>query len=402
MQEHLSESFDAHLNNQVGIRAIGLAHINFSAAAEEIRSLFVGQWKNGMLPSIVFGKKGVEDDPMIADFWKVENCQFSSDEVHTSGLTQAPIFGFVLLQMYELAEDKKVAKSFLQEMYPKIYAFHQYLYTNRDSEDEGLIALIHPAESGMSGSPVWDSILDKIPVKKAETEKRKQDYERFEYIVSQLQANEFDEIKIAKNCPIRVQEPLFNAILSWSNEAMIEIGRILGEDVTDFVLWNELTVYSMNEKLWDEEQGIYNAYDLVSKTFIPGETLSGLLPIMTDVPNIDQAENILRNIKDEFFSGTAENPMYLCPTYDVTAENIQLDKKNRGAVCIYQNWLLYQGLQRFEMTAIAQKVKDDSLELVEKYGFCESFNPLKTEIAKVNFVDDITCAALCLDFLLED
>ena len=404
LQEHLSEASDAHLNNQVGIRAIGLAHLDWSAAAEEIRSLFVGQWKNGMLPNIIFGKKSVIDDPMVADFWKVENCPFSPDEVYTSGVTQAPIFGFVLLQMYELAEDRKLAELFLREMYPKIYAFHEYLYTNRDSEDEGLIALIHPTEAGMSQSPLWDAILDKIPVKKTETEKRIYDYERHAYIVSLLQSNDYNEHKIEKNCPIRVQDPFFNAILSWSNEAMIEIGRILKEDVTDFVQWNELTIYSMNEKLWDEEQGIYNAYDLVNKTFIPGETLSGLLPIMTDIPNIDQAENILRNIKDEFFSGTTENPMYLCPTYDVTAEDIQFNKKNRGAVCIYQNWLLYQGLQRFEMNAIAQKVKKDSLELIEKHGFCESFNPLKKQTKKENLrlSDDITCAALCLDFLLEE
>ena len=413
LQEHLADTSVSQLNRHVGIRAIGLARVDWTAAADEIRSLFLGQWKNGMLANILFGKKSDAGESLVKDFWEVENCKNSPDDVFTSGISQAPIFGFVILRMYEIAENKEEAMSFLREMYPKIHAFHNYLYTNRDSDDEGLISTIHPYESGMENSPLWDSVLDKMPIKEDNEEKifigeesRQYDYTRYLDLISLYQANDFDELKISEICPVRVQEPFFNAILSWSNEAMIEIGRILKEDVTDFVLWNELTVFSMNEKLWDEEQGIYNAYDLVNKTVIPGDTLSGLLPIMADVPNIDQAENILRNIKDDFFSGTKENPMYLCPTYDVTAENIRLGKKNRGAVSIYQNWLLYQGLKRFEMTAVAQKVKNDSFELTEKYGFCEHFNPIKmgANNLKVDSMrpGDSTCAAICLDFLLEE
>lgn len=98
--------------------------------------------------------------------------------------------------------------------------------------------------------------------------------------------------------------------------------------------------------------------------------------------------------------------MYLCPSYDVTAENIRLGERQRGAVSISQNWLLYQGLKRFEMNAVAQRVKKDSLELTYKYGFCEFFNPIKKVLVQskenIDFYNDITCAALCLDFLLED
>jgi hypothetical protein len=403
---------EIRINQYVGFRAIGLAHIDWAAAANEIRALFLGQWKNGMLPNLVFGKKN-EANHFVRDFWEVEGSQYSPDEMYTSGVTQLPIYGVVLLKMYELAENKEEAAFFLQEMYPKIYAFHKYLYSFRDKEEEGLIAVIHPYESGTEGSPLWDSVLDRIEIEEGNQKKKIQgeesrdyDYERYLELISLFQKNKFEASKIEENCPVQVQDPFFNATLSWSNEAMIEIGRIIKEDVTDFVLWNELTVFSMNEKLWDEEEGIYNAYDMVNKVFIPGNTLSGMLPIMADVPNIDQAENILRNVKDDFFSGTTENPMYLCPTYDVTAENISLGKKQRGAVSIYQNWLLFQGLKRFEMNAVAQKLKRDSLELTFLYGFCESFNPVKqspiASNSNVDFSGDISCVAICLDFLLDE
>jgi hypothetical protein len=396
------------INQNVGFRAIGLMHTDWNAAANEIKTLFAGQWKNGMLPHLIFGGK----NESVKDFWEMETSLFAPDTVLTSGVTQLPIYGVVLLKMYQLLENKNDAIPFLHEMYPKIHAFHQYLYTYRDDNEEGLVALIHPYESGTEDSPMWDSILDRMPVESNEAkelvgeESRGYDFMRYMDLISLYQKYNYSEEKIAKKCPIRVQDPYFNAVLSWSNEAMIEIGRILREDVTDFVLWNELTVYSMNDKLWDEEQGIYNAYDMVSETYIDGNTLSGMLAIAADVPNIDQAENILRNVKDEFFSGNAQNPIFLCPTYDVTAENIQYSKKQRGAVSIVQNWILYQGLKRFEMNAVADKVKKDSLELVSIYGFCEFFNPSK-KVARVftantDNYENVICAAVCLDFLLEE
>lgn len=305
LNQHLSNNVLGCKNSYTPYHAIGLAHIDFTAAANQIRTVFEGQWKNGMLSNTVFGKKK-EASILVKDFWETANCQYAPEDVFVDGITQTPTYGFALLKMYEAAENKEEALSFLKEMYPKIQAFHNYLYTYRDSEEEGLVAVIHPAESGTEGSPLWDSVLDKMPEStdsEYEIQSHKErihDASRYKQLKKLYQKYNFEEEKIVKNCPVRVQDPFFNAILSWSNEAMIEIGRIIKADVTDFVLWNELTVFSMNEKLWDEKQGIYNAYDLVNKVYISGDTLSGMLPIMADVPNIDQAENILLNIQDDF------------------------------------------------------------------------------------------------------
>src|SRR5437764_4710170 len=38
--------------------AIGIAHYDPDRAADEIRSLLRGQWRNGLLPQIVFSPKG--------------------------------------------------------------------------------------------------------------------------------------------------------------------------------------------------------------------------------------------------------------------------------------------------------------------------------------------------------
>jgi len=154
----------------------------------------------------------------------------------------------------------------------------------------------------------------------------------------------------------------------------------------------------MNEKLWDEAQGIYNAHDLTAKKTIAGETLAGLLPIISDIPTQAQAENILQNIKDEFFSGTRIHPMYLCPTYDVTAADIDYLSVRRGAIEPELNWLLYHALLKFEMVAIAEKVKKDTLDLIEKYGLQSHFDPRKNKGKKIEESGSQTTAAVYLNF----
>ena len=59
-------------NWDAGFISIGLAHYDWDRAVQEFQHLFSGQWKNGMLPHIVFG-----DDPEARyfpgpEFWQSE------------------------------------------------------------------------------------------------------------------------------------------------------------------------------------------------------------------------------------------------------------------------------------------------------------------------------------------
>ena len=68
------------------------------------------------------------------------------------------------------------------------------------------------------------------------------------------------------------------------------------------------------------------------------------------------------------------------------------------------NWLLYQGLLRYDMEDMAAKVKADTLHLIEEYGFYEYFDPRKSS------THNLACgthqfswtAALCIDLLMEE
>ena len=69
------------------------------------------------------------------------------------------------------------------------------------------------------------------------------------------------------------------------------------------------------------------------------------------------------------------------------------------------NWILYHGLKRYQFEEIAKRIKNDSLELVDKLGFYEYFNPSKKTSKESNTgyggENFSWTAALTIDFLNE-
>ena len=128
-------------NWDAGFIAIAYAHFDLEKAMKELRSLFQGQWSNGMLPQIVFRPEKETDRQYFpgADFWQSNRSNHAPVGIQTSGITMPPVHGFALWNIYERAADKEKAEAFLKEMFPKVMALHHYFYENRDPLDEGLI-----------------------------------------------------------------------------------------------------------------------------------------------------------------------------------------------------------------------------------------------------------------------
>lgn len=361
-------------NWEAAFMALGIANYDIEKAKSIFRSIFNGQWSNGFLPHKIFENKA------DASLWQTPVDSLSS------GITIPPVHGFVLWTMYEKAEDKKSLLPFLKEMYPKVLACHQYLYKHRDPEEEGLIYIRHPWETALKNSPLFDELL---------SQKEALD------LIALFQNLKYEESAIYKTSPFLIQDPLFNAILCKSNECMINIASVLDEDVTELVSWHELTIYSMNDKLWDDERGIYDAYDLRQNQKIINHTLSGLIPLFGIVPTQEQAEKILLVLEDERYSGTRENPFYLCTSYNALAKDMDYTKHHRGAICMQLNWMMYHGMQNFSFYQLAAKLQQNTMQLISTYGFAECFDPRKTnnENAAFGKTNSPSTAALCIDLL---
>jgi len=79
-----------------------------------------------------------------------------------------------LLHIISFTDDNNEALSFASKMYLKLKKWHDFLYRERDPNNEGIIYIRHPWESGMDNSPAFDDVLEKIQSNAAQIP----DYER--------------------------------------------------------------------------------------------------------------------------------------------------------------------------------------------------------------------------------
>ncbi len=379
-------------NWDAGFIALGYARSNFQQACNELTSLFRGQWANGMVPHIVFSVDNVGKYFPGYYFWETHGIPGKPRNSRTSGITQPPVHGFILNRLLPLAPDAKAYRPYFQRMFDRVLLLHQYYYHFRDPDREGLAFICHPWESGMDNLPTWIEVFTDIhfdasevpPYERRDLEHvdapyrpQKPSYDRYIYLVNRLRQARYNEPEIWKDYPFQVQEPMFNAILSHSNEALIELGQWLGRDTGQLREWRDQTNQALNSKLWDESRGIYVSYDRVHHRQIPITTAGGLLPLLCGAPNADQTARMVALIQSASFSGTAENPAWLCASTALDEPAFDPCRYWRGPVWINMNWMLYHGLQRNGYPDLAAQIRGDSLELVQKFGFWEYYDPWK-------------------------
>ena len=145
--------------------AMGYASWNQPRAEQELRSLFAGQWRNGLLPHIVFTDGGTYFPG--PDFWETERAADAPEQPRTSGIVQPPIHATAAWQVYRRGADRARATAFLEELFPQLRSWHEYLYNERCRNGNGLVEIWHPWESGMDNSPLWDEALGRMTLDEA-------------------------------------------------------------------------------------------------------------------------------------------------------------------------------------------------------------------------------------------
>jgi neutral trehalase len=171
---------------------------------------------------------------------------------------------------------------------------------------------------------------------------------------------------------------LFNALLCQADRDLAEIARILGEDPTPFEQWAKQTAQAINNKLWDEEHGIYIDYDLVAKTHIHTHVVAGFLPLFAGIPDADRAQKMYNYLNTSAFWRLDEDA-YPIATYNRNMPDFEATRYWRGPAWINIDWLLYHGLKQYGYTTYAEHMRDKMITLVQNSGFYEYFNPLNGE-----------------------
>ncbi len=372
-----------------GFIAIGLAHFDMKKAEQEIKTLLDAQWGNGFIPHIIFH---TDTDTYFPgpDFHRADLHPQSTKSYKTTGITQPPVTGFVLQEMYRISKNKTQTLAFIVEVIDKVFENHSYFYNYRDPNDEGLVYIYHNWESGTDNSPMWDEIWTTMnppeySFKRKDTthidasqRPSNREYDHYLYILEIAKEHHYNDGKIAELSPFLVQDPLFNALLIKSNACLITLYEILGgrhEKIDQLHKWQEKAVSAFNNKLFDENLGAYIHYDLRNEKPLKYISSSSFAPLFANIPTTERAQNMVQMMLEKF----GNKHQYLCASFDPTSHLFNPKKYWRGPVWINLNWILYKGLKHYNFNDIAKRIKQDTIELIEKNGFYEYFDCRKAE-----------------------
>ncbi len=260
--------------------------------------------------------------------------------------------------------------------------WHAWFFRTRDPKGEGLAAIVHPWES-RDNSVDWDEAFARVPTegvapytrndtKHADpaTRPTKEQYDRFLWLVQHFRALDWDSARIHDASPFQVVDPGFNAILIRSCLDVAALAEELGE--AEIAARN----HAFGEKglagiegLWSETAGQYLPRDRVSGELIGSPSIGGLIPVFAPISE-DRVKALAGTLE-----AIAGRVRFLVPSHDPRDHRFDVRRYWRGPVWLVCNLMIAEGLQAGGEKELAQRIIDDSLELIKKSGFVEYYDP---------------------------
>lgn len=388
--------------------ALGLSHFDLPRSLAEIRALLSGQWRDGMIPHVVYHTVPSDYFPTPA-FWQIEGSP-NAPAVATSGITQPPLLATVIRMIHA----RTPIPGFAAQVYGPLLAWHRWLHTARDADGTGLACLIHPWESGTDDSPRWLQPMAKIaptdvpPYRRGDTRHVAAaerpfdaDYDRFIHLIDVFRRAHYDPEALLARSPFLVQDVLFNSILYRADEDLMALAREVGESADEIEGWMGRVRASFNERFWDEHAGLYFDYDVRSSAPIQVNTATTFLPLYAGLSDPRQA----RRLVEEHLVNPEEYAPNAIVRYRLTTTSRRepaWDGRRywRGPVWIILNWLVADGLRRYGYYDLAEALVRDSMALVRCAGFREYYDP--RDGAGLGSTDFSWSAALALEFMAHD
>lgn len=403
------------------LAALGWSHFDLPRARAEVRSLLRAQWRDGMVPHVVYHRtlspllvnnavgltskgESVRHDASVyfppANFWQVEGVPHAG-ALPSSGITQPPILATVVRALHEREQmtsgewrdsrhpSRVTHHAFVREVYPQLLAWHRWLHAARDADGSGLPYLMHPWESGMDNSPRWTPALDRITPTHLPPFRRRDaihvspderpldaDYERYVYLIDLGRRARWDTRWLVDYSPFLVQDVMFCAILHRADEDLRALALLLGEETREIDGWMAGTRQAFGARFWDETRGLYCDYDLRARAPLRVNACATFAPLFAGLASQAQAARLVA----EHF----DNPSEYAPNADSRYRLPSTSKQERGysprrywcgPIWIVTNWLIAEGLRRYGFAEQADALRQDSLALMQAQGFREYYDP---------------------------
>ncbi len=342
-----------------GWHMIAWSHRKPENAVAELRSLLQFQQENGFLPEIIFWKSN--------KLLSLLNRMAGYTHREYTDLTQMPMLAYPVRAIWNATHDKALLKEFV----PKIVKYLEW-WQSRDHDGDGLISIIHPWESGIDASPLYDPVFH---------------FKKPRFLNLYLK---FLTLHVAYY------------ILGWNQQAILKRELFNVEDVGVCSVyadgWGVLASlaeeYDSNlsarcheqhrkyqeaiiRKCWDAERQQFVSYfhqDGVEKVSAV-ESIQTLLPLLLDDLPEDIQQQLVNKLKDpeRFWLPYPVPTVARCePAFNPNKSKLLW----RGPMWPATTWLVMEGLLKHGFKAEAAAILDRWTELYLHNGIREYYNPL--------------------------
>ena len=356
-----------------GWHTIGMSRIDAQAAASEINALFSMQCENGR----------ISHDTHFPELEKTE-ANFMSrvgkflgrgqfDKEGRSAMIDPPAFLIACEKIFERGQDR----AWLDVMLPKLDKCVNYLTLDRDLFGDGLVAVIHPWETGTDSSPCYDKILHldfRTPLGASER------MLLYPHLIQYNSKFHWDLQEAKKRNRFILEDVCFNAITMRALQAVAKLHEAVGnkERAAELRARAQKMMDSLDKNNWVEAKGLWNhRYDVKNPKLCDRTTCASLLPLLTGLPSKERAERVLNQhaLKTSRFWTD-----YLYPfnpademLHDVVYEEDLLLWRGR---CIWtnMNWMMMEALRNYGRMEEARELTRRTVKMVLHEGMREFYD----------------------------
>ena len=312
--------------------AVALAKIHPELAKNQILAMFDFQNERGMIADCVYR------DTVI--------------EAHNWRNSKPPLAAWAAWKVFEQTKDT----SFLQQLYPKLAQYHQWWYTDRDHDQNGLCE--YGSTDGTLKAAKWESGMDN--------------------------AVRFDEAKILKNndfaWSMNQESVDLNAYLYAEKKYLALICGQIGQEQAEkkYLSDAEILKTKVQETFYDEESGWFYDVNIDSKEPILVQSPEGWIPLWAEIATAEQAAAVHQILLDENKFSTR------IPFPTLAADHPKFSPEKgywRGPVWLDQAYFAIEGLKNYGFSADAARYSQQLMDNVKglKSGqdpIQENYHPL--------------------------
>ena len=292
--------------------AVAVAHYDIELAKNQIRAMYDYQLENGFIVDCIFRDTTLEK--------------------HNYRNTKPPLSAWSVWKVYE--QDKDI--NFIKEMYPKIIKQHNWWYTFRDYDNDGVCE--YGSTDGTLIAAKWESGMDN--------------------------AVRFDDSKMVQSdqaiFSMNQESVDLNAYLYAEKQYLVLMADLLGNKIAveELKTAAKKLKTQIQDQFYDEKTGWFYDTSIDGKSFIKVMGCEGWIPLWANVASTVQAESVKKNMMNPDYFNTK------VPFQTLSAHHPKF-KPNRG-YWRGPNWLdqAYFGVRGLRNYGYQKEANENAYKLI--------------------------------------